>query len=93
MAAKVKPRKAINKSSKDYLISTETKQFVANLLNEHARKTLQEPFTMAYWMDINGGRLVRVFKGRSTVDVFTPTEIIKILDFFGYKLEVRILPK
>ena len=94
MPVKLAPeRDKIYTTSKDILVSADTRLFVAKLFNDLYWNSDVDIFGMARNMGVNETKMYRVIRGRSTIDHFSPMEFIKILDFFGYKLEVRILPK
>jgi hypothetical protein len=83
----------INTSPKRILLTSERKEFLMNLLLDHSKKYNQHPNTIAYQAGVSSTRLFRVMTGTDSFDTLSAMDMIKLLDFFGYKLEVRILPK
>lgn len=79
-------------SAKAHLFSPETYRFIATLLEKEIEERDLHPNYLAWEIGISNTRLFRVMSGRDGIEAINSTELIKILNYFGYDLNVKIEP-
>lgn len=79
-------------SARQVLVNQSHFDFVVMLLEREIQDKGYHPNTLAYLIGISNTKLFRIMTGYEYTNLFSVNDLIKILNYFGFDLNVKIEP-